>query len=648
MLEAALIEIHSRILGCRNEKPGGEGPGQLNSNASHFYVYVVGVPCKDVILHARASSSTDVNVKRLGEVPLTHSESGVHKVLEASGCSLEVPLSYVDIPTQKKMPYITMTSWVQFLSKSDRLHYLTGVADGMERRKLCREFWTRVQQIRPGHPVFADASAGTIRLEDTVPLLHHGDEGRSYRKTPIMILSTHGLLGSGSHKTERPKGKTSLEHDGMDLNFIGATMTTHYIFTAMPHALYKKEPAALDVMLSLYAQDLRRLAGDGITLIENGVPRKLWFVCFGAKGDLPYLGKAGGFTRTFSMCAKKSSSKGLCKGICFMCDAGREGLPSGPCPWEDFNTNATWTRTMGLQPGFNTEGPLLQIPHDHSVLFYRLDIWHCWHLGIGKTFIASVLVELLDALADEGSLETRLDAMFANYAAHCKKKKVYGYLTSFTRDFLGFDKASSMPVGHWSKGHVTTRLFVWLEEYLDTSFKDARDPMIQVRATKLGNMCIRGLYRCGVWMPAAQGKKVATWGLQFLQAYGQLATLAFRRGQRRFCLIPKLHFVHHIMQELLCQSASSSWALNPLTFSVQMQEDFIGRPSRISRRVSPKAQALRTQQRVLLCMFGEFMRVEGGKKDDTHNRCDFTGPFRMFIQLRQLCDFTGPFRLVIK
>ena len=136
----------------------------------------------------------------------------------------------------------------------------------------------------------------------------------------------------------------------------------------------------------------------------------------------------------------------------------------------------------------------------------------------------------------------------------------------------------------------------------------------QVYATKLGNMCIRGLYRCGVWMPAAQGKKVATWGLQFLQAYSHLAKMAHRSGIRRFVLIPKLHFVHHIMQELLCHSASSSWAMNPLTFSVQLQEDFIGRPSRVSRWVSPKATALRTLQRVLLQMFAEFKRVEGGNK----------------------------------
>ena len=40
MLEAALIDSHRDILGCRNESPGGEGPRHVQ--ASHFFVYVVG------------------------------------------------------------------------------------------------------------------------------------------------------------------------------------------------------------------------------------------------------------------------------------------------------------------------------------------------------------------------------------------------------------------------------------------------------------------------------------------------------------------------------------------------------------------------------------------------------------------------------
>ena len=47
MLEAALIDSYRDVAGCRNEKPGGEGPGHVQ--VSHFYVYVVGaradLPC---------------------------------------------------------------------------------------------------------------------------------------------------------------------------------------------------------------------------------------------------------------------------------------------------------------------------------------------------------------------------------------------------------------------------------------------------------------------------------------------------------------------------------------------------------------------------------------------------------------------------
>ena len=41
MLEAALIDAHLDILGCRNEKLGGEGPTH-HVQAAHFYVYIVG------------------------------------------------------------------------------------------------------------------------------------------------------------------------------------------------------------------------------------------------------------------------------------------------------------------------------------------------------------------------------------------------------------------------------------------------------------------------------------------------------------------------------------------------------------------------------------------------------------------------------
>ena len=125
-----------------------------------------------------------------------------------------------------------------------------------------------------------------------------------------------------------------------------------------------------------------------------------------------------------------------------------------------------------------------------------------------------------------------------------------------------------------------------------------------------GNSCLAGLYRSGVFLRHARARRLAVLGLEFLNCYGKLSALAFQRGFRRFPLIPKLHYFNHLMVDLLESSRSHPWTLSPMVYSVQLQEDYIGKPSRISRRVSPKTHSLRTIQRVLLAMFAEFHKIE--------------------------------------
>ena len=68
----------------------------------------------------------------------------------------------------------------------------------------------------------------------------------------------------------------------------------------------------------------------------------------------------------------------------------------------------------------------------------------------------------------------------------------------------------------------------------------------------------------------------------------------------RFTLIPKIHMLHHQCVRLQQECAKSLYCCNPLAESVQMQEDFIGRPSRLSRRVGIKLVHLRSIQRSLI------------------------------------------------
>ena len=91
------------------------------------------VPCADIIENARVSSSTDAGIQKLGKLSTGHSETGVQKVLNEHGCNVPVPVQFVNLPSQKSFPYVLMSDWIKYLAVSDRLHYLIGTKDQMER-----------------------------------------------------------------------------------------------------------------------------------------------------------------------------------------------------------------------------------------------------------------------------------------------------------------------------------------------------------------------------------------------------------------------------------------------------------------------------------------------------------------------------------
>ena len=432
------------------------------------------VPAKEVILQARARSSEKPAVRQLGEVPLSHSANEFHRVLQQHGCSIPVPLEYVDLPSQKDVPFIRLSSWVSYLGRSQRLHYLTGTADAKLRKALCLEFWRRYERIRPGHPIFKLAREGGVRLETAIPVLHHGDEGRSYRKTPVMVVSTHGMLGRGCRQAKLQAG-LPIKETAMDMNFVGSTVTTHFIFAALPASLYKTHPEALDKMLSIYAEDARELALSGIDVLENGQREHISLWNIGVKGDLPYLSKAGHMSRTFSVVPRQSASKKFCNGICWACLAGKEGLRES-YPFEDLSEHPKWLATVGKDPGLDLEGPLLAIPHEDATLLFRPDLWHSMHLGAGKTFIASSIVVVVEALG--GPVEATLEDLSRDFKQFCKHRKLYAYISSISRDLLAWQTAAELPTGHWHKGFVTTRLLCWLEDFLPRRFPNMDDPLL--------------------------------------------------------------------------------------------------------------------------------------------------------------------------
>lgn len=114
------------------------------------------------------------------------------------------------------------------------------------------------------------------------------------------------------------------------------------------------------------------------------------------------------------------------------------------------------------------------------------------------------------------------------------------------------------------------------------------------------NLALAKMYNSGFWLPSAIGIALSKQLFFFLQAYHYLASAALQQGKRRFSLMPKLHYLCHAAVDLKNQSQNSAWCRNPLGTSVQVQEDFIGRPSRVSRRVDVRQVHKNTMNRCLL------------------------------------------------
>ena len=74
----------------------------------------------------------------------------------------------------------------------------------------------------------------------------------------------------------------------------------------------------------------------------------------------------------------------------------------------------------------------------------------------------------------------------------------------------------------------------------------------------------------------------------------RLLCAPFEHRRALFLYMPNLHRLHHLQKEMQWQATRCKWVMNPLAYACQADEDYIGKPSRLSRRVSPKWPVRRT------------------------------------------------------
>jgi len=532
-----------------------------------------------------------------------------HLMAKKLRLSLPIAQHYLDTKDDSlKLPFLRFRDWLSFLLKHNCLHILCGLVKPNPDRQgdIFEAFWRRFAIHHPDHPVIQRAERGEISLRRTVPLLLHGDEGRSKKRSPFLVCNLHSPLGRGV-EAGLQEGRRR-EYLKMLPNFTGHSYTNRFLVSCLPKQDYcGKNSFVFDILMQTIAEELHHCASEGVQ--HEG--QRYLAVCIGIVGDWPWLCKAGGLQRSFMNVNKHKEDAGgrrrsECRGVCHLCRAGQPDWP-----YEQIGSRTPlWEATMLTQSPFQGPCCLEIIPHCPGKFpdMFKFDVFHTWHLGVGKNFLGGMLA-LLSELEDGSNVDVRFEQLSARYKAWCRQNGKTAYCQRITKEHLNWISKSHYPTGSWHKGDLTTTLMLWVESRFHA--EQWQDEMLALagQAAVAINKAVRLMYTSGAWMEQATARECADLGLRFLRRYNSLALLAHAQNKRLWLVMPKAHALHHLFLHLLQQS-NVGRCFNLICTSVQQDEDLIGRNSRLSRHVSTLTCAQRVMERHLQACYAQY--VEAG------------------------------------
>ena len=417
-------------------------------------------------------------VRKIAALSDSDAEKGVHSIFKEFNLVPPVEISQVDLGAAglHNFPVIKFQQWALFLLDSGLLwKQLCGCNTFSKMTAVLQEFWGRMQEIHPNHSIFKLAADGTVDLCHTIPVFSHTDEGRSLKKSPILLISTHGVLGRGTRAfLKSRKHQAVLSRNSMGMNFTNHPMASHFVFASMLKSVSDKNPAVLESLIAAYGADMKTMLLEGVT--STDMTMQCWFCHLGTKGDLPALNKVGRFQRTFLRAPKAKASRKPCSGICHLCLAGKEVVTPAsnnhsPYPFEDLSPQPAWIATLNQEDPWDQcpeilDGAMVQDPACPAT-FFCVDLWHCFHLGLAKHWIASSLVsvvELFDFPPEHASsVEKRFEWVNLQYQQFRRDVERSGWVKQIDRDLCNFPSSTICPIGSWNKGSTSTHLMKFLE-----------------------------------------------------------------------------------------------------------------------------------------------------------------------------------------
>ena len=532
----------------------------------------------------------------------THSERDTHQLMVGKmKLSLPIPIHHVEgavTENGEQLPTLRLRDWCKFILDTNSWHHLCGLKapDSAREQAIWSAFWEKYRALDPEHEIFKKAASGTLELSRCAAMLLHGDEGRGRRRQAFMVVSYHSCLGRGAAPEKRArKGKTVAKpYLKMKTNFRGHTYTTRFLAGTMTKQMYNDNDDFFEALMGSVANEALHLATSGV---EDRYGQKHWMMVLRTVGDWPWLHRVGHLNRTYANVAKRLDQKP--GGICHLCDAGFEHAP-----FEELATRTPrWSKTMYMRSPFDATPAMARVPHSPGRLaeHFAFDVFHTIQLGIGRYLTGTMLALWSDR--ENGNIDERFEALTVKYKTFCKSTGRAPLASRLTKDLIQWASTSEYPAASWYKGQLTTNVMAFLEHLGQAT--DLSDDDVEIMLA-LGtdavvslNAFMRLLYQSDAWMAPHTASLAANYALRFLRRYNTCACRARQLMRTLFPIQPKFHCLAHIALQLHWAASEDKEAMNPLLWSTQQSEDFIGRPSRLSRRVSSRLVVQRVMERYL-------------------------------------------------
>lgn len=107
------------------------------------------------------------------------------------------------------------------------------------------------------------------------------------------------------------------------------------------------------------------------------------------------------------------------------------------------------------------ESPLTrELLHDSScngkARFHKFDLWHGFHLGIGKTWTAAGLL-MAQEFVEGGTADERFRSLTALYLQFCREQKLDKLVSKIDKYMV--------TLGSWNKAAITTNMSLFIEHF---------------------------------------------------------------------------------------------------------------------------------------------------------------------------------------